>query len=131
MFAAIVGQSWADDAHPFNLEVNGIDRIASVPMESIRVEMAGPGTNGSLTFTIYDPDASVSVAAWDEVRLIEHAADQPLVFGGFVQSVRHTAWATAGRSLEVQCVGYGILLDRKISPTAFTPGYTNYTTIDN
>lgn len=115
MFAAIVGQSWADDAHPFNLEINGNDYIAKVDRTSIRVEMPGPGTNGSMTFELADASASVTVNEWDEVRLIEHAATpRPILFGGFVQSVRYRVWARGGRTLIVTCVGYGILLDKKV-----------------
>lgn len=115
MFAAVVGQSWADDAHPFSLEINGVDVIGRVRMESIRVEEPGPGTNGSLSFTLEDPTGWRWVAkAWDEVRLIEHAADRPVLFGGFVQSVRTRPWAAVGRTIEVQCVGYGLLLDRRV-----------------
>jgi len=114
MFAAIVGQSWADDAHPYNLEVNGTDLIASCSYPSIAIEMAGPGTNGSLRFRLSDPTAAITIAEWDEVRFIEHAATRPILFGGFVQSVRYLAWATTGREIEVECVGYGILLDRKV-----------------
>ena len=116
MFAAVVGQSWATAAHPFNLEVNGTDRIAAAHYPSIQIEMPGPGSNGSMQFTLYDPDASISVMEWDEVRFIEHAATRPILFGGFVQSVRYVAWAGPGRALVVTCVGYGILLDRKAVP---------------
>lgn len=117
MFAAVVGQSWADDAHPFNLEINGVDWIGRVHYPSINIEMPGPGSNGSMTFTLADPDASITVNEWDEVRFIEHAATRPIQFGGFVQSVRYVAWAANGRSLVVTCVGYGILLDRKVVPS--------------
>jgi hypothetical protein len=106
-------------AHPFNLEINGIDRIASVQFASIEIEMPGPGSNGSMSFVIADPTAAITVNEWDEVRFIEHAATRPILFGGFVQSVRYVAWAAVGRSIEVQCVGYGILLDKKAVP-AFT-----------
>lgn len=123
MFAAIVGQSWADDAHPYNIECNGIDVVAKVPMQSVKIEMAGPGTNGSMSFTVFDANASVTVAEWDEVRFIEHAATRPILFGGFVQSVRYRAWAVTGRMIEVECVGYGILLDRKVVPTTVVPSW--------
>ena len=68
MFIATAGQSWADDAHPFNLEVNGTDLIAKVQRHSIRVNMPGPGNNGSLSFTIEDATSTVVVTEWDEVR---------------------------------------------------------------
>lgn len=124
MFAAIVGQSWATAAHPFNLEINGVDYVTSVQFPTIDIEMAGPGTNGSMTFTLEDPASSVTVAEWDEVRFIEHAATRPILFGGFVQSVRFVAWAAGGRSIAVTCVGYGILLDKKVVPS-FDTGATN------
>jgi hypothetical protein len=114
MFAAVVGQSWATTAHPFNIEVNGTDVIGSVSIDSVRIEMAGPGSNGSMTFTISDPTAAYDVADWDEVRFIEHAATRPILFGGFVQAVRYRAWAATGRDIEVTCVGYGILLEKKV-----------------
>ena len=116
MLAAIVGQSWATAAHPFNLEVNGTDVIASVQFPTIRIEMPGPGSNGSMSFEIEDRDSSITINKWDEVRFIEHAATRPVLFGGFVQSVRRVAWAAGGRTIVVVCVGYGILLDRKAVP---------------
>jgi hypothetical protein len=101
-------------AHPFNLEINGTDWINSADMAGIRIEMPGPGSNGSMTFTLQDPTSIINVSEWDEVRFIEHAATRPILFGGFVQSVSYTAWAANGRTLTIQCVGYGILLDKKV-----------------
>lgn len=121
MFAAVVGQSWATAAHPFNIEINGVDRIAAIQYSTIRIEMPGPGSNGSMSFELWDPDASITIAEWDEVRFIEHAATRPILFGGFVQSVRYSAWASAGRAITVECVGYGILLDRKVHVEASLP----------
>jgi hypothetical protein len=119
VFAAIVGQAWADDAHPFNLEINGIDRIAFLHWPTLRIEMSGPGSNGSMTFTLEDKDSSIpTINEWDEVRFIEHAAvTWPITFGGFVQSVKYVTWAAGGRSIVVTCVGYGILLDKKAVPS--------------
>lgn len=121
MFAAITGQGWAALAHPFNLEVNGVDRVASVQFPTIVVDMPGPGSNGAMTFEIEDPDSSIRVEKWDEVRFIEHAAVRPVTFGGFVQSRRFRAWAAGGRTITVRCVGYGVLLDRKA-----VPGWSRY-----
>lgn len=115
MFAAIVGQSWATAAHPFNLEINGLDRFNVVQRDTIRVEMPGPGSNGSMSFDVEDPTSAIAILEWDEVRFIEHAATpRPIHFGGFVQSVRYQVWATGGRTISVTCVGYGILLDKKV-----------------
>lgn len=114
MLGAIVGQSFATAAHPFNLEINGIDYIAQVQWPTTSIEMAGPGTNGSMVVELEDPTSSVNVNEWDEVRFIEHAAtSRPILFGGFVQSVRYRIWAVGGRTLVITCVGYGILLDKK------------------
>lgn len=121
MFAAVVGQTWATAAHPYSLEVNGVDHIGAVDFRSIEIEMAGPGTNGSLSFELWDPDASVDIAEWDEVRFIEHAATRPVQFGGFVQSSVINVWATTGRTLRVRCVGYGVLLDKKAMPETTLP----------
>lgn len=107
-------------AHPFNLEINGVDVIASANMDSIRVEMPGPGTNGSFEVDLWDPTATLSISEWDEVRFIEHAATRPILFGGFVQSVRYSAWAVTGRTVSLRCVGYGILLDKKVLLADYT-----------
>jgi hypothetical protein len=119
VFAAVVGQSWAIAAHPFNVEVDGIDLVAFVQWPSIRVEMPGAGSNGSMTFTLEDKDNSIAtINEWDEVRFIEHGAPTfPIQFGGYVQSVRYVTWAAGGRSIQVTCVGYGILLDKKAVPS--------------
>lgn len=115
-------------AHPFNLEANGVDLIGLVPMDSISIEVPGPGTNGSMTFSIRDPDSTVTLAEWDEIRFIEWGAARPVLFGGFVQSVRIMPWTRAtGRNFQVTCVGYGILLDKKVvishpAPTTSTIG---------
>ena len=104
MFAAIVGQDWADDAHPFNLEVNGVDRVAALQYAGFSIEMPGPGSNGSIQATLHDPAVSIAIAEWDEVRFIEHAATRPILFGGFVQSVRYrVSPGLAGRFIELVC----------------------------
>ena len=100
-------------AHPFNLEINGVDLIARVDARSIDVEMPGPGNNGSMSFTVWDPTSSIPIIEWDHVRFIEHAASRPVTFGGFVQAVTTTVWAAGGRTHVVQCVGYGVLLDKR------------------
>lgn len=114
MFPAVVGQSWASAAHPHSIEINGVDRTSAIALQSVNIEMGAPGTNGSMSFAISDPTASIIVNTWDEVRFLEHGAGRPARFGGFVQSVRYQAWATTGRDIAVTCVGYGILLDRKV-----------------
>lgn len=116
MFAAIVGQSWATAAHPYGLEINGLDVIGDLIASSLVIDMAGPGDNGSMTFRLQDTGSAYSIAAWDEVRFHEHAATRPILFGGFVQSVRYIAWETTGRMIEVRCVGYGVLLDKRVVP---------------
>jgi hypothetical protein len=111
--------------HPFNIEINSVDRISMVDIDSVGVEMPGPGSNGSLTFTIRDATATVIVNVWDEVRFLEHAATRPILFGGFVQSRRYVPWARTGRDIIVTCAGYGILLDKKVVPTfAFAHTFT-------
>ena len=115
MFAAIVGQSWATVAHPYNLEINGSDWIDAVISNTLHIEMAGPSSNGSLSVRLYDPAVGIDVAPWDEVTFTEHAATRPVLFGGFVQSVRYTTEpGLTGRWVDVECVGYGILLDKRI-----------------
>lgn len=103
--------------HPFNLEVNGNDIIDSVDLTTIDVEMPGPGTNGSMRFGVTDATLAHTINEWDEVRLIDWGMNREVQFGGFVQSVIPTPWAGPGRSLTVECMGYGVLLDRKVVPT--------------
>lgn len=110
-------------AHPYNVEVNGIDLMADptakVLMDGLTIEMAGPGTNGSMAFRVWDPDKHITINEWDEVRFIEHAATRSIHFGGFVQSVTMTAQGSpTGRWFDVVCQGYGCLLDRKIIDSA-------------
>ena len=124
MFAAIVGQTWATRAHPYNHEVNGVDWVGApgrgptdphMLAESLSIEMPGPGSNGSMTATLYDPNTEIVISEWDEVRFIEHAATRPILFGGFVQSVRYVIQAgRAGRDIQLTCMGYGVLLDKKV-----------------
>ena len=116
MLAAVVGQSWATLPHPFSLEVNGTDRVDAVRWGSVSVTMPGPGSNGAMAFTLTDPGNLITLNEWDEVRWIEHAATRPIQFGGFVQSVRYLGWrrGLVGRDIAVTCVGYGILLDKKV-----------------
>lgn len=113
MLAAVAGQSWAVLPHPYNLEVDGTDWIDLLVSDSLRIEMPGPGSNGSMSFTLYDPTAAVSLSPWQHVTFTEHAAPRPRLFGGFAQSVRIGS-SGAGRTIEVECAGYGILLDRRL-----------------
>jgi len=104
-------------AHPYNLEINSVDWIASLRDGSLSIEMPGPGTNGSMSFRLYDPAVAVSAEPWDEVRFLEHAAARPILFGGFVQSVRYSSQVgITGRWVDIECVGYGILLERRVVP---------------
>lgn len=102
------------DAHPYNLEINGTDLIASMLSDSLSIEMPGPGSNGSMMFRLLDPTSAITISEWDEVKFIEHAATRPILFGGFVQSIRYIADIGTRRWVEVRVVGYGILLDRKV-----------------
>lgn len=112
-------------AHPFNLEVNGTDLIGRVPLESITYDQPGPGSNGSMTFEVTDPTRTLTFAAWDHVRLIEHAAARSVLWGGFVASVsRRPAFGT-GRIFTIECVGYGVLLDRRVVVDFMAPQNTS------
>lgn len=101
-------------AHPFNFEINGVDRISRVDRTSIRIRLPGPGENGSMDVTLWDPTSTIDVVDWDHVQFIEHAATRPVTFGGFVQGVRTEAWTSGrGRTHKLKVAGYGILLDRR------------------
>ncbi len=114
-------------SHPFSLEVNGSDVIALSDVSTIKIAMPGPGTNGSLSATLTDASSAITVNAWDEIRLVEHAATRPNLFGGFVQSPATTVWAAGGRDIVIDAVGYGVLLDKKavdLQPDPYPGSYS-------
>jgi hypothetical protein len=113
--------------HPLSIEIDGVDfvRDASSPaglptilQDGLNIEQPGPGSNGTASFVIWDPNSTAVVSEWSEVTIDEHAAAIPRQFGGFVHHVQTEIRAgSSGRWLYVDCVGYGKLLDWKVVPT--------------
>jgi hypothetical protein len=106
------------DAHSFSFLVDGTD------LYERGVQLAGThiseaiGDNGSLEFSVHDPDEAISISDWSEVTVDDNTADRRL-FGGYVVNRKFTPiHGNTGRWIDVDCVGYGILLDRIVSEAA-------------
>lgn len=99
---------------PFSLQVQGVEFIGWVPIESIRVETS-LGSNATCEFDLVANPPAIS-----DVPFVPHAfADMTLydataaklVFSGLVQGVELVGLAN-GDGYRVRCTDYGVLLDR-------------------
>jgi hypothetical protein len=92
-----------------------------VPIETIEVDEQGPGGISSLTFTIDDPTGTATLPQdGDEVRFHDHVANLPY-FGGLISSwAVRPGFGGQGRSIDVRCDGYEVILDWAIIPVDMT-----------
>lgn len=92
-----------------------------VPIETIKLSLAGPGSVSSLEFSIEDPAGVVGIpVSATEVVLYDLAHDHP-EFGGFLTTVRVRRHENGtGRWLDCHCDGYEVLLDWVVVPPTTT-----------
>ena len=128
--AAIIGAALTDaSAHPYNLEVGGVDLIKvpggtglGVDLESIVVNEIGPGGVSSMSFVINDPQGAVSISSPLLVtfKANDGAVPETIYFRGWVSGVDvEPAFGGQGKLITVRCDGIEQLLDWYIVPPSF------------
>jgi hypothetical protein len=98
-----------------------------VPLGTIQVTEAGPGSTSSLSCVIEDPLATVILpVAGDEIVFWDITADAP-IFGGFVSSWTVEPDSSGyGRRISIEAVGYEVILDWAIVPSLTIPSGTDF-----
>lgn len=94
------------------IELGGVDITASVPLESVRMQLAGSQETATCEFDIEDFTLTVAAAEEDLVTVTEVGTSEVL-FGGFVRSLTPDVAAT-GRTVHIKAVDYNSLLDRQL-----------------
>jgi hypothetical protein len=95
----------------------------AVPIETIAVTEAGPGSASSMSFTIDDPGVEVGIVKGQEVRYHDHVRDRP-IFLGRVQSHADVPWG-GGRRIAIKAIGIDVALDWMIVPALTIPAGTD------
>ena len=100
---------------------NGSTNSYSVDPATITVIESGDSQPGSMSFTLSDPNGQVRLTPGQVVHFMDVTRNVPL-FWGFIDSLDATSLGV-GRTVQVECVGIGILLDWLIVPSASFPAY--------
>lgn len=129
--AAIIGAALNDaSAHPYNLEVGGLDLIKApggsglgVPLESIVVNENGPGNISSMSFAIDDPQGAVSISSPLLVtfKANDGAIPETIYFRGWIDATDNEPdFGGQGRRITVRCSGIEQLLDWAVVPQTYS-----------
>jgi hypothetical protein len=129
--SAVVAAALTDHgARSFSLWIDGLDvlvepggtsgRRYGVNLESIRLTEGGPTTNGTLDFTVRDPDGDVRLVGDETVVFYDHVRGEPL-FRGTVDVVSEAIPTGIDHAWSVRCTDLNALLDRVLVPPYTLP----------
>lgn len=95
------------------ITIAGVDRTAIVEHDSIRITQLAASFTFTAELRIFDEDADVSITAGshlaaDEITIVDGATT---FFGGFIANQDISSAGGGSRHLNLQCQGYGILLN--------------------
>jgi hypothetical protein len=134
---AVLGAALTDhSAHPFTLTVGGLDIIRDpgtggnkygVPVDSITVDVATPGTISSMSFDFADPLGAQTLSLGDRVEFWDNNLGEPMFVGWLITASYRPSHGGQGRTAECQALGIETVLDWASVPSvtfaASTPGW--------
>ncbi len=101
----------------YSIVIGGVDRTDDVVASSVVVDDVINDKANICSFTMFDRGGDGTPATDDEVIIT--LADDTILFGGYVNTVRMGKHGTGGLLIKINCVDYTYILDRNLAHVSY------------